>query len=90
MLDSYAVLITITTCKAAGLPHLVDDQRTLQATFAGAVCQQVGSHLLHGGQQGTTGAAGKQAEKVGEGGGKRVLFSFQLQVNNGEEDMRCE
>lgn len=40
----------------AEVKHLVDDQRTLQATFAGAICQQVRPHLIQGGQDHTTGA----------------------------------
>lgn len=40
----------------AEVEHLVDDQRTLQTTFAGAICQQVGLHLIQGGQGRATGA----------------------------------
>lgn len=35
--------------------HLVEDKRTLQATFAGAVGQQVGLHLVQRGQRRSTG-----------------------------------
>lgn len=42
----------------SGRSYLVEDERTLQATFTGPVGQQVGLHLLQAGQQGAAGTAG--------------------------------
>lgn len=45
--------------------YLVEDERTLQATFTGSICEQVGLHLLQAGQQRAAGTGRQQ--RGGEG-----------------------